>query len=278
MTSGWSSTRYLSFQSFCYVITLGPYLHRLRVSSGVHKQLYGLISLRRQRKRKKNGVLPSPLQARAPLNGEEGSPLNFHPWRLSVFRCSCCCCHSAVLTPENLETGTWEDGEKEEKFLKDSPHFFWALEVPFSRVEPELAGFFCISHHLHRSAHFWIFDCVEFRLGYTRGKNVKFTAGSVILWILVLFPDPPVIFTFQGLQIVVDAFCPSFIVQWEIKEVETLLFLTKLRTPCVVSKCLNSFHSTRLDGHVQVRVLTVRWERACADPPFPGTWRFLMRS
>lgn len=59
--------------------------------------------------------------------------------------------------------------------------------------------------------------------GYEREKNGKLTAGLVILLILVLFLDPPMIFTFQSLQIAVHAFCPSFIVQWKIKESMCLL-------------------------------------------------------
>lgn len=59
----------------CYLGS-DSYLHRLRVSSGVHK-LYGVTFLRTEGEGRKQSCLACPLGGGAPLNREEGSPRIF---------------------------------------------------------------------------------------------------------------------------------------------------------------------------------------------------------
>lgn len=76
----------------CYLAS-DPYLHRLKMNSGVHKQFYGMTFLRTEGEgKKKQWRLACPLGRRAPVNGDEGSPQNFHSWSCFIPSHSCCCC------------------------------------------------------------------------------------------------------------------------------------------------------------------------------------------
>lgn len=140
---------------------------------------------RESKKQTNNGIWLCPFGAIAPPNRMEGSS----PSRVLTSVISLCLSISSLLPqPQSWDFSGHKRREKKERKTQgiSPPQFLWVLVVPVSK-NSTLSQNMCSNH----SAHFQVLLCWVQARKYKRKKSSEVTTSSVVLGLLVFFPDPP---------------------------------------------------------------------------------------